>query len=1029
MVEEVGRHAIGSRVNNVYDINSKTYLLKLTKNEDKFVLLLESGARFHFTEFDWAKNMMPSGFSMKLRKHIKNKKITKIVQLGADRIIDIIVGEDVNAFHLIVELYDKGNMIFTDHAHVILHLLRPRTDANQDVRYAAHEKYPIDTVRQLPHCLKGLNDTQSLENIRQYVLILLSEFNEPWSFSNFSQALRPVQKTLASEFNFGQASIDHCCRLALHSVQSWVSSAQPMSLSGENVNKLTQELKQLFADGFSTALKGLLLFAYHMDGHDAPSPTCGYVFGKKRQSQDEELLTQDDFHPFLFDQFRTKAHLTFPSFSKAVDYYFSKIENQKTNTLLFQNETKAQRKIENIKHDHELRLASLKSEQDCDIRKAQLLETNQQLVDSIILMINHALSNQVDWRQLESIVEQARERGDMLAHHIVQLNLHSNQLILRLRDPFQDYSHHEEITHPDIPNGLNSAEVAVDLDLNALNNAQKYYDRKRAAVKKEERTIVASRKALKSAAYKADQIRTDMKTVAQVSKIRKPMWFEKFFWFISSENYLVVAGRDAQQNETLVKRHLGPDDVYVHADLHGASSVVVKTRPLLPNELTFHTGTNSGPEANRTPLPPLKTLTEAGTMAITLSSAWDARVVTSAWWVRQDQVSKTAPSGEYLTTGAFMIRGRKNYLPPCHFIYGFGILFKLDDESVVHHQGERRVTRAMVSSPLDFRSPLEVTESVMTPSALSDIEDSNSNIHAFPNTQLHLDISKLSGRFTSNCSLQPTDSTTARSRRKPPTAKYYKSALSAGPCHPTLVSDALTVHFDPPGSDRGPLKRGQKSKVKKIKKKYGEQDEDERRMRMKLLQGENAKLSRQHGRVASQLIVGPTVSPGSEGGTVDADTTVHDTSLDEYFVSEETVSDSPVTSICDKSALFPKNPTLSPHEIDDDVDAKPLPQNDWLGIMDTFTGQPLGEDVLLYALPVCAPYSALVSYKFKAKLTPGTLKRGKATKTLLNYFATHKSATKREQELLRVLRGEDVSRNFPGCVKISFPQDTANRDH
>ena len=57
------------------------------------------------------------------------------------------------------------------------------------------------------------------------------------------------------------------------------------------------------------------------------------------------------------------------------------------------------------------------------------------------------------------------------------------------------------------------------------------------------------------------------------------------------------------------------------------------------------------------PVPP-KTLNEAGTMAICHSAAWDAKVVTSAWWVNHDQVSKTAPSGEYLTTGSFMIRGQ-----------------------------------------------------------------------------------------------------------------------------------------------------------------------------------------------------------------------------------------------------------------------------------------------------------------------------------------------------------------------------------
>lgn len=32
--------------------------------------------------------------------------------------------------------------------------------------------------------------------------------------------------------------------------------------------------------------------------------------------------------------------------------------------------------------------------------------------------------------------------------------------------------------------------------------------------------------------------------------------FEKFLWFISAENYLVIAGRDQQQNEMIVKRYL-----------------------------------------------------------------------------------------------------------------------------------------------------------------------------------------------------------------------------------------------------------------------------------------------------------------------------------------------------------------------------------------------------------------------------------------------------------------------------------------
>jgi hypothetical protein len=39
---------------------------------------------------------------------------------------------------------------------------------------------------------------------------------------------------------------------------------------------------------------------------------------------------------------------------------------------------------------------------------------------------------------------------------------------------------------------------------------------------------------------------------------RKPGWYEKFHWFVTSEGLVVVAGRNAQENETLFKRYLRP---------------------------------------------------------------------------------------------------------------------------------------------------------------------------------------------------------------------------------------------------------------------------------------------------------------------------------------------------------------------------------------------------------------------------------------------------------------------------------------
>lgn len=58
---------VGMRLNQVYDIDHKTYLLRFQRTEEKQVLLIESGNRIHTTAFEWPKNVAPSGFSMKVK--------------------------------------------------------------------------------------------------------------------------------------------------------------------------------------------------------------------------------------------------------------------------------------------------------------------------------------------------------------------------------------------------------------------------------------------------------------------------------------------------------------------------------------------------------------------------------------------------------------------------------------------------------------------------------------------------------------------------------------------------------------------------------------------------------------------------------------------------------------------------------------------------------------------------------------------------------------------------------------------------
>lgn len=135
------------RVNNVYDIDNKTYLIRLQRTEEKAVILLESGNRFHETGFEWPKNIAPSGFSMKLRKHLKNKRLESLSQLGTDRIVDFQFGSGEAAYHVILELYDKGNIILTDFEFTILNVLRPHTEGDR-FKFVVREKYPQNRARE-----------------------------------------------------------------------------------------------------------------------------------------------------------------------------------------------------------------------------------------------------------------------------------------------------------------------------------------------------------------------------------------------------------------------------------------------------------------------------------------------------------------------------------------------------------------------------------------------------------------------------------------------------------------------------------------------------------------------------------------------------------------------------------------------------------------------------------------------------------------------------------------------------------------
>eukprot|EP00090_Calanus_glacialis_P025473 TRINITY_DN3980_c0_g1_i1.p1 TRINITY_DN3980_c0_g1~~TRINITY_DN3980_c0_g1_i1.p1 ORF type:complete len:997 (-),score=375.72 TRINITY_DN3980_c0_g1_i1:115-3105(-) len=975
ILEELQQY-VGMRVNQVYDIDNKTYLIKLNQPEKKAVLLIESGTRIHTTEFEWPKNPAPSGFSMKLRKHINNKRLEYIKQCGVDRVLDLQFGSGDAAYHLILEMYDRGNLVLTDWEFKILNILRPRVAGEE--KFLVRETYPLELCKQ------------------EFNVLDEATLNEYLSKAKETDTLK---KVLMPHFDYGPNLLEHILLAA-----GFAQNTKIKDFNLENVSKLNEVLNG--ASKFLTEEQRYGVIIQKVE-------TRPVVDGKE-----EEFFTYVEFHPYFYKQYKDKHIVEFDTFNTACDQFFSKVEAQKIELKTVHQEKAAVKKLENVKKDHENRIKSLQEIQDLDRKKGEFIEMNSDIVNNGIQVVNSAIANQIPWDQIKEIIKEATDNGDPVASRIKQIKLEVNHIVMQLIDPFahlnQDYEDDSDESEKNSP--PSELLVEIDLDLTAQANARKYFVQKKTAAVKERKTVESGSVALKSAEKKTKQHLKEMSKIATINKARKVYWFEKFFWFISSENILVIGGKDAQQNELLVKRYMKPNDVYVHADLHGASTVVVKNP-------------TSGP------VPP-KTLNEAGQFAVCFSAAWDSKVLTAAYWVTPDQVSKTAPSGEYLTVGSFMIRGKKNFLPPSHLTMGFGFMFKLEDDSVERHKGDRKIRgleEAMEVAKAEIESVTESLDEVeidVEGGESSDEEQEEVKLDAIdeqnePETEDNEEV-VTEERESSVVSERESEVSAKESEEEKEDGSEEKALTEFPDTDVKIGFDRLgsveiktrsvSVSEEPVlvapgnksnkkdkkkgGGNPGPKEikqeepkksenvRGKKGKLKKIKEKYKDQDDEERELRMQILQsqGKEKESKNKKNKRGLEQLYGKTKSTAPK---------------------EKRPPPKPKTEIIDGEEVV--------------VEEEKVAVNDETDMLDSLTGVPVAEDELLFAVPVCGPYNTLLNYKYKVKLTPGNGKRGKSCKTALAMFLGDKNTIQREKDLLKSVKDQDLARNLPGKVKLSAP--------
>ncbi|MHC1597995.1 MAG: ribosome rescue protein RqcH [Candidatus Methanofastidiosia archaeon] len=334
-------------------------------------------------------------------------------------------------------------------------------------------------------------------------------------------------------------------------------------------------------------------------------------------------IVGENIVPFDLLMHNGKERTPFNTLNEAADALYGKKELEKIATKEVSKKQKHLSKLERILSTQKRTVETYEAKQEIAQKKGDSIFENYQLVDTLLSTIYSAVKK-LGWHEVKKKVE-------------------SNE---KLRNAMQRIDDKKGI----ICVQLGDMEVELDITKNINDNAQTYY----AISKKMKHKINGAKKAIAITLSKIENTSVDeVETKTVKKRVRKKKeWYERYHWTISSDDYLIVGGRDAATNETLVKKHLDEDDIHMHADLTGASQVIIK----------------KGKDA------PESTLIEAGIFAVSFSKAWKMSISSlDAYWVYPEQVTKEPPSGEFLGKGAFFIKGKKNFLKNLPVEVGIGV--------------------------------------------------------------------------------------------------------------------------------------------------------------------------------------------------------------------------------------------------------------------------------------------------------------------------------------------------------------------
>gem|GEM_PF-550914 len=309
----------------------------------------------------------------------------------------------------------------------------------------------------------------------------------------------------------------------------------------------------------------------------------------------------------------------FITFNEALDFYYSTLEvKESVKELSVEKELEKMRK--RIEQQEKLIEEYMQKAEKYRTIGALIYEKLPELNEIIEVIRRARKEKNIPWYEISKKIEEGKKAGIKEAQLIKKITK-KGQLVIALTD---------------------NVEIQADISTDFTRLADKYFEKAKKLEKKREKALLELEKSKRE--YKRlSSKRADIKKEKEIIiKMPPRKWFHQFRWFFTTNDYLVVAGKDAESNERLVKNYMEEKDLFLHAEIHGAPATIIKN------------GRNLDKSSND--------VLEAAIFAASYSSAWkQGYSAVDVFWCFPEDVSLTPPSGMYLAKGSFIIK-QKNYL-------------------------------------------------------------------------------------------------------------------------------------------------------------------------------------------------------------------------------------------------------------------------------------------------------------------------------------------------------------------------------